>query len=505
MVYGQELDEDYSRLVEETKGKKLTDAHFREYLKFGQSFERENSFFKALQTYFSCLERVEKEKKPDLLKVAKLKKRIGGNYFHVSNLEKAQTYWEESYEIYLDQNEEKEISDLLNNLAVIFYRKQEYENAKKYFKRSSRIKTKLGQDEELLVPIYLNLSSIFIAEEAYDSSFYYCNKANEIAEAYNVNHLKGICASGIGIHYLAMDEVKLAKRFLLKSMEYSDELPSIQTELEVLRSLAECYDELNQIDSANSIRREIVSLQYDLAVKQSSKIGSVDEFAYWQKQKEAELKIVNAEKENERLKKRMLLLLIIALVVLVLAVFFSIFQRFKRISASKKLDELRISTMEVEQQKMTAELESKNKEALLQQQQIDHKNRELSMATLHMVAKNDMLSEIRQFLSIKLPDNTSILKKIDSFISSDSDWEQFKIQFENVHTNFFKVLTSSYPEITSEEIRLCAYLRMNLDSKEIAQILFISPDAVNKRRARLRKKMKLNREDNLNQLLINLS
>ena len=69
---------------------------------------------------------------------------------------------------------------------------------------------------------------------------------------------------------------------------------------------------------------------------------------------------------------------------------------------------------------------------------------------------------------------------------------------------FFQKLTEKYPDLTGQEMRLCAYLRINLTSKEIAQILFIQPTAVNKRRNRLRKKLELTGDDDLLHFLINL-
>ena len=81
-------------------------------------------------------------------------------------------------------------------------------------------------------------------------------------------------------------------------------------------------------------------------------------------------------------------------------------------------------------------------------------------------------------------------------------WDQFKIHFENVHNNFFKALITKFPNITSDEVRLCAYLRINLTSKEISQMLYILPTSVNKRRTRLRKKMGLSQNEDLHQFLI---
>ena len=83
------------------------------------------------------------------------------------------------------------------------------------------------------------------------------------------------------------------------------------------------------------------------------------------------------------------------------------------------------------------------------------------------------------------------------------DWEKFEIHFDQVHEDFLKKIRKKYPELTPKDLRLCAYLKMNLSSKEIAPILNISVRGVEISRYRLRKKMNLPRDANLNDFMMN--
>ena len=86
----------------------------------------------------------------------------------------------------------------------------------------------------------------------------------------------------------------------------------------------------------------------------------------------------------------------------------------------------------------------------------------------------------------------------------DEEWKQFSIHFNNVHSNFLITLKEVYPDLNAHEMKLCAYLRMNLSSKEIAQLLSISVRGVEISRYRLRKKLKLHPQEDLFEFLFNI-
>ena len=79
----------------------------------------------------------------------------------------------------------------------------------------------------------------------------------------------------------------------------------------------------------------------------------------------------------------------------------------------------------------------------------------------------------------------------------DEDWEQFSHHFDQVHVNFMERLRKKYPQITTNDEKLCAYLRLNLSTKETAQMMNISVRGVEASRYRLRKKLGLSNDENL--------
>lgn len=131
--------------------------------------------------------------------------------------------------------------------------------------------------------------------------------------------------------------------------------------------------------------------------------------------------------------------------------------------------------------------------------EIEAKNRELAVATMSMIKKNKFLSTIKEQLS--QIDNTNhvkaVIKTIDKNISNEDDWKFFEEAFNNADKDFLKKIKDKHPELTANDLRLCAYLRLNLSSKEIAPLLNISVRSVEVKRYRLRKKMNLDHERGL--------
>ncbi len=142
------------------------------------------------------------------------------------------------------------------------------------------------------------------------------------------------------------------------------------------------------------------------------------------------------------------------------------------------------------------------------------KDRELASISLSLTQKSKLIQEVINKLNLirnELEEDKEKvrgeLRKLVQDISEetrDDSWASFKTYFDNVHPSFFQRLIELFPDLTPAEMRLAAFLRLNLSSKEIASILFITPDSVKTARNRLRKKMNLSPDENLNRFLIHI-
>ena len=102
-------------------------------------------------------------------------------------------------------------------------------------------------------------------------------------------------------------------------------------------------------------------------------------------------------------------------------------------------------------------------------------------------------------------DIKKVIRLLNEAKKLDNDWEQFAVHFDLVHANFLSNLKEKYLNLSPNDLKLCAYLKLNLSSKEIAQLLNITSRAVEVGRYRLRKKLNLKPEVNLFNFLLNSS
>ena len=381
---------------------------------------------------------------------------IGRYYLHDENFKEAELAFNRSLELLEQIKNKRGISELLILKGKFFFKKGDYKNAIKYY----------NSGQELAISTELH-------EDIIKNNKY-------ISEAYELLGDKN-------------NALKFYKRYsFLKDSVFS----------------AEKFEQITEMQT-----------KYETEKKEQENIIL---------RKEIELKDVKEQKHKNFL--RFLFILLSALFLLIVLLF---------IMFRMKANSLRKTRLIFKREKQLAEMEIKNKEnenkvllaeknreeienllleeELMAEQEINrlerdkheadilHKNQELTSLTAQFINKNDTLGKIKRILateSIKIaPDyktcNKNIISVINSNIDNDLDWKNFKISFEEVHAGFMDRLLDKYPDLTLNEQKLCAYLRIDLTSNEISQIMNISPASVGKNRQRLRKKLEVDPEREL--------
>lgn len=169
-----------------------------------------------------------------------------------------------------------------------------------------------------------------------------------------------------------------------------------------------------------------------------------------------------------------------------------------------------------EQQKLQAyqhQLAIEKSERELVQLRNEKLESELAATAMNLVQKKEFLLKIREEINklkntgarqVEASELKKVLKELTTDDKLDEEWEQFSRHFNHVHNNFLVVLKEKYPHLTAHDLKLCAYLRMNLSSKEIARLMSISIRGVEINRYRLRKKLPLESKESLFDFLLNL-
>ena len=158
-------------------------------------------------------------------------------------------------------------------------------------------------------------------------------------------------------------------------------------------------------------------------------------------------------------------------------------------------------------------LEKDNESISLQNQKIelelDQKNKELTSNVLHLSNLNEFINSISEKLAEEKknfkPENIKTINRIIKNIQTNTDdniWKEFELRFEQVHSGFYENIQKEFPKLTPNEKKLCAFLKLNMTSKDISGITGQSVHSIEVARTRLRKKLGLsNKEETLIEFL----
>jgi DNA-binding NarL/FixJ family response regulator len=140
---------------------------------------------------------------------------------------------------------------------------------------------------------------------------------------------------------------------------------------------------------------------------------------------------------------------------------------------------------------------------------IEAKNKELAASAMKVIYKNEKMLEVKTLIEALSHENSeNYSKKISSILQfiekelKEDQWDDFELRFDQANNNFIKRLKSSYPELSSWDLKVCAYLKMNLSTKEIAQILNMSVRGVETARFRIRKRIGLEQAESMSDFIL---
>jgi DNA-binding CsgD family transcriptional regulator len=189
-------------------------------------------------------------------------------------------------------------------------------------------------------------------------------------------------------------------------------------------------------------------------------------------------------------------------------------QREREKTQAEELEKRKVLELEIDRIKLEREKEEIKKDKDLLEEDVIYKSKELANYTMLLVKKRELLADIQEELKaikdsvrndVSRQKLRELLKKINFNLADEEHLHVFESNFERVHHEFFTELRTNFPDLTQKELRLCAFVRMNLTNKEIASILNISVRGVETARYRLRKRLSLHHEEDMAGFLDKLS
>lgn len=476
--------------------------------RLGLIYEAKSNYSEAAKYYFKALKIYEDTKhKPGL---ANVYNNLGIINDALGNSEKAIVNYSAALDLFLEINDLDGQANAYNNLATLYADKNELSKAISYIKTAITI-LKRNNGKSGTATAYYNASTFFekkgltdSALQTLDSALVYYKFTENLQGISNVYDKKAF--------YLTKNQNYLdAINLLLESLVLREKVGNLNATTQTLEQLSETYEKVGNYETALLYFKKYKALQDSVFSKSTKNEISELNIKYETDKKTKAISLLEKESEIRHFENRFLFFLTIALAVISLLLLYSFRTKTKFAKSQRNfivqreaLAKLRAEKLETEKLLLEKEIKTQYEINELQKNELGHSKRELATSTLQILNKNKILSEIKDSFKIIKPNNpqekeviTNISKKVKDNINLDEDWEQFKMHFEKVNTGFFEKLQTQYPELSDGDLKVCAYIKINLSPKEIAQIMNISIDGINKRLYRIRKKINLNSSENL--------
>jgi tetratricopeptide (TPR) repeat protein len=432
----------------------------------GKVYTDLGDYDKSSEMNFEALKIFEKEN--NKIGVGSALNRIGYVYFDQENWDKALEYYSRSLKLAREINDLVGISRGLNNVAAVYGNKKEYSNLEKNLMEAVEINRKTGQ--KLWEGInYMNLAALYEDQQKYDTAFYYYEYAVSIFK--ELNNVPKIAAVYMGLsnYFYRLNDIGKSLFYAEKTYKLGEDNKLKLWVYKAAKRMHELYFEKNDVAKAYEYSLVESRMKDSLDMEKSMTRLSQLELLY-------EFEKINQEKIIKQQRKDYLFVITVTILVSLFVIIIILLLTRQRIRRKNALMEKK-------------QLESK----------LEIKNKELASNVMSLMRKNEVLSEMGQKLMViqdeAVKDETkSAIKRIAVELEKNTDseiWDEFEIRFKQVHGAFYERLNNKFPDLSPNEQKICAFLRLNMSTKEISELTGQRVNTIEIARTRLRKKLQI--------------
>ena len=446
---------------------------------------------------------------------------IGTIYSELDDYDHSSQYLFKSLKLFEKIHDKEGISNSLGNIGIDFTSQQDYLKALEYYNRSLTLAKEINA-QSLIKTQYNNIAVVYEYLEKYDTAISFFRKALEINIKLSNKLGQGINIMNIGYDQMNKGKFDDARLSFQQSLNLLMEVNNRMNIAVVYLNFGFCNDAAKRTDESiryfekalneglkNGYYRIIAAAAQMLNQIYAGKNDTINAYKYLALEKLAsdslyaskkqiliskfELQYLYEKKEFERQQaqqvKIIILLIIIFSLVAGLVILGLIFSRHR---LKSKFVVLEMEKIELEKEKIESELVIKD--------------RELTVNLISLIKKNEMLADIsgklrqleRDAKGIEARESIALISQELRNSTDDKMLKEFSHRFQEVHAGFYEKLMNEFPDLTQNELKLCAFLRLNMSTKDIAELTGQQILSIDKARYRLRKKLALsNSETNL--------
>ncbi len=395
--------------------------------------------------------------------------------------------FEYAYDILMDFGNKRDAAGSLMNIGICYARMDSTIKAMLYQEKAMKLLAEI-RDTIMICKSLMNLGLINSRIQNDSLALCYNEQALKFAKQIENQRMIGLVCLNMGSYFIDKDQFGRAEKYFLESLPHLSKSGFRKAMMNANLALSDIATQKGQWEKAFAYRISYEKLKDSILDSDIQKKISDYQWEMEMQKKQLEKNILIKEYEVHRKNNVILVISIVFILTIVLIINRTLRKSIKLQKTGNRL--LR--------EKMIMAEEIKKLEKNKHQTEIESKNKELVSFSLKLVTKNDLLNEIFKLSEKYYNDNSlnktfynDLTRIIEENRNVEKEWTQFKFLFEQVHHDFFNKLKTKSPCLTENDLRFCAYLKINLGTKEIARLLNISPDTVRKSKYRLKKKLAL--------------
>lgn len=424
--------------------------------------------------------------------------KIGTLKFMLREYESSLKDYEEALDIIEKLYSEKEESYLAerkaavyNNIAGIYLQEGDYDAALIYYKNALEM-SRLNKNDVYESTLSNNIGICYLEKKNYDLADHYFLKSLSIRKINGDKRGQAQCLNNLGKNQIMQGHFERALTFFEQALALGKEIHHAESMLISLESLSNLNDTIGRHKQAFDALKQFKEISDSLFSSESKLAMAALESDY---RLEKERKVAQLEAERnvalEEREKIINLTIFGALFFLLLTAVLLLFLMRGKVKNAK-----------LEQEKLKLESDNLELARVKLEENLEFKNRELTSKALFLLKNNELISNIANKLieaksAFKI-ENQKIIQDIIHELRASQDahvWDEFEAHFTQVHSDFYKKLQEQFPNLSANERKLCAFLRLNLSTKDISAITYQSVNSITVARSRLRKKLNLEGED----------
>jgi tetratricopeptide (TPR) repeat protein/DNA-binding CsgD family transcriptional regulator len=422
---------------------------------------------------------------------------IGNIYKNQSEFDNAINYYNESLQYAIQAKDSLIIGSLYINFGEIYLAQKNIDKAIEYQLMALSIHDKIHSVRGK-AQVYHRLGQAYHLKKDYDQAFLYFQKSIQWAEDIGANNLILKIHFDIGQAFLAIHDTKKAIYHFNESLNLVKQFGNSIDRAEALEGLALAHKKNNHFKGAYELLEQANLLRDSIDIEASRKRIAQLQFDYEMENKNDEIELLKKDQQIKILQQNVSLGGFIALIII----------------GALTISRQRKSKTLMKKEKALIEAELKNNQLRKEQlevrlKEMELRTKELQTLSINFAEKNELIEDLKSAIGeIKntLPEENrvkliKIVNSLQIFQKMDREKADFQHYFDQVHQDFFDNLRTNFPELSSKDLKMCALMRLNLDNKQIATILGITTESAKVTRHRVKKKLGVQTDINLNEFL----